>query len=356
MASSGGTTMDARHGGAHKLYVGVDIAAATATAAWMAYNAPMSGPITVAQTAHGYALLHERLTATGVVPTDTLVVLEATGSYWITLATTLAERGYHVSVINPKQAHNFAKALLKRAKTDTIDAQTLARLGATLQPAPWTPPPAIYTELQQRLAHRDALIAMRQQLRNQRHALIQQPYVVASVRARLESLVATLTTEVAALDREIAATLVQNDVWAEAAARLQTITGVGVITTAWLLTATLNFTLCPTPEAATAYAGLAPNLYQSGTSVHKRPTIGHTGHARLRTVLYLASLSAAQHNPAIKLFYDRLRAAGKSSKVARCAAARKLLHIAWAVATKGQPFDPQYHERAQQWVTAARAE
>ena len=132
---------------------------------------------------------------------------------------------------------------------------------------------------------------------------------------------------------------------AEAAARLQTITGVGLITTAWLLAATLNFTLCPTPEAATAYAGLAPHAHQSGTSVHKRPSIGHTGHARLRTVLYLASLSAAQHNPAIKPFYDRLRAAGKSPKVARCAAARKLLHIAWAVATKGQPFDPSYHTR-----------
>jgi transposase len=294
-----------------------------------------------------------KLATTGIAPSDTLIVLEATGSYWITLATTLVERGYQVSVVNPKQAHDFAKALLKRAKTDTIDAQTLARLGALLQPTPWTPPPAIYTELQQRLVHRDALLAMRQQLRNQRHALIQQPYVVASVRARLDSLIATLTDELAALDAEIAATLVQDNVWADAAARLQTITGVGLITTAWLLTATLNFTLCPTPQAATAYAGLAPHAYQSGTSVHKRPTIGHTGHARLRTVLYLASLSAAQHNPAIKPFYDRLRAAGKSPKVARCAAARKLLHIAWAVATKGQPFDPHYHARAQGVVPAS---
>ena len=176
---------------------------------------------------------------------------------------------------------------------------------------------------------------------------------MASVRARLDALVATLTDELAALDAEIGTTLVQDDAWAEAAVRLQTITGIGLITTAWLLTATLNFTLCPTPEAATAYAGLAPTPYQSGTSIRKRPTIGHTGHARLRTVLYVASLRAAQHTPAIKSFYDRLRAAGKSSKMARCAAARKVLHIAWAVATKGQPFDPQYHTRAQHVVPAS---
>jgi transposase len=166
--------MTRAQGGAYKLYVGVDVAAATVTAAWMALNEPMSAPITVAQTVPGYATLCAKLAATGIAPPDTLIVLEATGSYWITLATTLVERGYRVSVVNPKQAHDFAKVLLKRAKTDAIDAQTLARLGALLQPAPWTPPPAIYTELQQRLVHRDALIAMRQQLRNQLHALVQQ--------------------------------------------------------------------------------------------------------------------------------------------------------------------------------------
>ncbi len=171
----------------------------------------------------------------------------------------------------------------------------------------------------------------------------------------MEALIATLTDELSALDAEIATILQQDDTWADAATRLQTITGVGLITTAWLLTATLNFTLCPTPETATVYAGLAPYAHQSGTSVHKGPTIGQTGHARLRTMLYLASLSAAQHYPAIKPFYNRLHAAGKSSKVARCAAARKLLHIAWAVATKGQPFDPRYHERHGAQVEAGQA-
>jgi len=56
----------------------------------------------------------------------------------------------------------------------------------------------------------------------------------------------------------------------------------------------------------------------------------------------MATLSAARHNPVIKTFYTRLRAGGKPEKVARCAAARKLLHIAWAVVKKDQPFDPNY--------------
>jgi hypothetical protein len=68
--------------------------------------------------------------------------------------------------------------------------------------------------------------------------------------------------------------------------------------------------------------------------------------------LYLASFSAVRHNPIIKSFYDRLRAAGKPPKVARCAAARKLLHIAWAVVTKEQNFDPEYQLSSQMRAAA----
>ncbi len=251
------------------------------------------------------------------------------------------EAGFQVSVINPAQAHHFAKALLKRGKTDAIDAQTLAQLSAQLQPAIWSPPPAIDQELQQRLAERDVLVNLRQQVRNQLHALQQQPVVIEAVESRMRELIRTFNRQIAAIERELAAALQHDEAWAAAAARLQTIPGVGLITAGWLLVATLNFSLCASPEAAAAYAGLVPRPYQSGTSVRGRPSIGHTGHSRLRAALYLATLSAAQHNPRIKPFYERLRAAGKPMKVARCAVARKLLHIAWAVATGDQNFAAQ---------------
>ena len=121
-------------------------------------------------------------------PQAVLIVMEATGTYWMRLASSLVAAGFAVAVINPAQAHDFAKALLKRSKTDAIDAQTLTELGARLQPERWTPPPQVYTELQQRLVHRDGLVAARTQFRNQLHALVQQPVVIASVRTRLETL------------------------------------------------------------------------------------------------------------------------------------------------------------------------
>jgi len=103
-------------------------------------------------------------------------------------------------------------------------------------------------------------------------------------------------------------------------------------------------------EELTAYAGLAPHPFQSGTSVHGRACIGHNGNAALRTAAYLVTLSAAQHNPVIKAFYERLRAAGKPMKVGSMAAARKLLHLAWAWVKNEQDFDPLYLHKQQKAV------
>lgn len=325
---------------AYRRYVGVDIAATSATAVWMEVDQRVSTPYTFAQSATAYRALQARLVADGLPPEQVLVVLEATGSYWMRLATSLAQAGFAVSVINPAQAHHFAKALLKHAKTDAIDAHTLARLAAVLQPAAWTPPPTIYAELEQRLTQRDSLLHLRQQVANQLHALIQQPVVIAAVQTRMEQLLATFDAQLVELTAELEAALHQDEAWAAAYARLRTIPGVGLVTAVALLVTTLAFSTCPTPEAAAAYAGLAPQPRLSGTSLRGRARLVQTGNARLRTALYLATLSAARHNPAIRPFYDRLRAAGKPPKVARCAAARKLLHIAWVVVTKERNFDP----------------
>src|SRR5215217_240730 len=118
----------------YRLFVGVDIAATTATVVWQTAGAPPTRPVTIEQSPQGFAALARRLRAAGPVPAEILVVMEATGSSWLPLATALADAGFGVSVINAGQAHHFAKALLKRAKTDAIDAQTLAQLAALLRP------------------------------------------------------------------------------------------------------------------------------------------------------------------------------------------------------------------------------
>ena len=347
------------HATQYQLFVGVDIAAATVMVTWQRPQQKPSKPLTLEQTPEGFSSLHQRLLSTGARPEQILLVMEATGIFWLAFATFFARQGCAISVVNPSQAHHFAKALLKRAKTDAIDAQTLTQLAALLQPALWTPPPSIYEELEQRLSQRESLLLMRGQLRNQLHALMHNPVVVTQVRHRMEALEQTLTAQIADIEAELAALVLpqkaQTDAgapqdvtaeqaWAKNIARLQTIPGIGLLTALWIVVTTMNFTLCASAEQAAAYAGLVPMPRESGTSVYKRPCIGHSGNGRLRTALYLATLSAARYNPVIQPFYERLRLAGKPMKVARCAAARKLLLLAYALVQHQHDFDPDYQQ------------
>ena len=246
----------------YRLFVGIDIAGATFTVSWAAArNAPRTRPLTLAQTPDGFAALQSQLQTTSVAPQATLVVMEATGSYGIALGVALHQAGYAVSVVNPAHAHNDATSLPRRSKTDALDAELLTQFAAERQPARWTPPPAVYHELRQRLVARDTLMAMRQQARNHRHALRQWPVVVASVQTQLDATITDLDARIRTLEGELAQVL-QDGAWAESARLLQTIPGIGMRTAAWLLVLTINVSLCRSAAAAGAYAGLVPQMAQ----------------------------------------------------------------------------------------------
>jgi transposase len=251
---------------AYQLFVGVDIAATTFAASWTSGSLPRDRAATYAQTPDGFTAFQDCLRSLGVPEAETLVVIEAIGSYWVALAVSLHEAGYTVAVVNPAQVHNYALSLPRRAKTDALDAQLLAQFAAERQPPRWTPPPQVYHELRQRLVARDGLLSMRQQARNQRHALLQWPIVIDSVRVHLDKVIAELDERLSALEAGIAQVL-SDGAWAESARLLTSIKGIGLLTTAWLLVGTLNFQACTSAESAAAYIGLVPLARESGSSV-----------------------------------------------------------------------------------------
>jgi transposase len=125
------------------LLVGLDIAQHSAQASWLRLGQAPSAPLWLDQTPEGFAALPHHLAAQDVPPAQTLVVLEATGSYWWRLALDRSSAGYPVAVSNPAHAHYTACAQLRRSKTDARAAQLLAQFAVTLRPAPWTPPPQV---------------------------------------------------------------------------------------------------------------------------------------------------------------------------------------------------------------------
>jgi len=130
----------------YRLFVGIDVSSRTSTFASMPSGTTPSRAHTLEQTSVGFDQLNRHLLRLEPDPTAILVVMEATGTYWMRLALALSDAHIAVAVVNPAQAHDFAKALLKRSKTDAIDAQTLAEFAARLQPQPWTPPPPVQNE------------------------------------------------------------------------------------------------------------------------------------------------------------------------------------------------------------------
>ena len=325
----------------YELFVGPDIAAETASVAWHHSQTQQSGQMEIAQKQADYNRLRRQLIKLAD-PAQTLVVMEATGNYWLALALFLHQAGFVVSVINPIQSRRFADMQLQRTKTDATDAHRLAQFAQMIQPEPWTPPPAICEQLQQRLAQREDFLHMRTQERNRLHALRHNPNAEKSVVRRIERHIRYLNKEIDTLKKEIEVLLQSDHAWGNSAHRLLTVNGFGTIVTAWILVATHNFARCDTPEQAASFAGLAPHARDSGSSLRGKRSIGGSGHAALRKALYMAAGSATRYNPPIKTFYDRLVQNGKRKKVARCAAARKLMHIAWAVVVKERDFDPNY--------------
>ena len=328
------------------LFVGVAVALhtlalATATSAKAIAPAP-----SVTNDASGWQKLHQHLqhSAPHLPPAQIVVVLEATNTYWMELALRLHQWGYQLHLLNPQQAHCFAQSLRQHAKTDALDAQMLARLACerSADLPLWTPPPAIYAQLQQRLTQRDQLVEQQQQVRNRLAALHHRPDLVDSVAARDSRLIEWLATEIKILEAELKQLLAQDSDWQAAATHLLSITGIGPLTCAWLLVATLAFEGDYSLAQLTSFAGLAPHPYQSGTSVRGRGWTGSGCEGRLRRALYLAALTASRHNPQIAAFYQRLLACGKAKKVALLACAHKLLGLCRAVVLNKMDYDPHY--------------
>ena len=262
--------------------------------------------------------------------------LEATGAYGEALATYLHEAGHTVSVVNPAQIKAYAQSRLSRAKTDKADATLIAQFCAERRPPRWSPLPQEVRELQALARRLDALQEMRQMEANRLE--------VAATAAVTESLAGHL----AYLDEEVARTeeLIRAHIDSHPGLRgqrelLLSIPGVGETTAAKLLAEITDVKLYESARQLAAFAGLAPRLHESGSSVRRKARLSKTGAPRLRKALYFPAIAAIRYNPPVRAMSERLKERGKCPMQIIGAAMRKLVHIAYGVLKSGKPFDPE---------------
>jgi transposase len=260
----------------------------------------------------------------------TLIVLEATGGYEAPVAAALATAGLPVTIVNPRQVRAFAQALGRLAKTDRVDAEVLALFAARVRPTPRPLPDVATQEL-------EALLARRRQLLEMLHAERQRlPRARGrEVRRNLRAHIRWLEHGGIDADAELERLIQQSPVWRVQDELLQSVPGVGPMLARTLLGLVPELGQLDRHQIA-ALVGVAPLARDSGTLRGRRTCWG--GRPAVRTVLYMAALTAARYNPVLRLFYQRLRAAGKPAKVALTAVARKLLVLLNAILRDQRPW------------------
>ena len=272
------------------------------------------------------------------------IVFEATGPYWLRLAHWLD--GLEVSLpyacINPRQLRDFAKASPERSKTDPIDAALLVHFAETFPPSLGRPKSLSSQRLRALWRHHLELQTLFDRTRDRQEKASADPRLPAELAEGLETLLACLKSELHNVERQ-ARTLVREDSTMRQAHRLLlSIPGIGPKTALTLLAEYGPQLHCATPRQLTRYAGLEPILFESGSSVRKRPHISKQGNWRLRRALYMAALVGVRFNPVLRSFYERKLQQGLAKKSALVAAMRKLLHLVYGVLKHQQPFNPDH--------------
>lgn len=261
-----------------------------------------------------------------------LIVLEATGGYEAFLAAELVAADLAVAVVNPRQTRDFARALGRLAKTDAIDAATLALFAEKVQPRCHTPRSDREERLKALVTRRHQLVALRTAELNRR------PHATAEVRKSIDVVLRTLRRQIEELDRQIRGTVRHCPLWREQDDLLQSVPGVGPQTSQMLLAALPELGRLNRRQIA-SLVGVAPLNRDSGQRRGQRTTWG--GRAAVRATLYMAALAGIRCNPVLRTFYQRLRGAGKKAKVALTACMRKLLVILNAIVRTQQPWHLQ---------------
>ena len=313
-------------------YIGIDVSKDSFVAAY--------------PTKSGYTTKTFKNIANGVrqfinsLPEDCHCVMEATGNYSMLLLYLLQKANITVSMENPQKIKHFARAMLSTTKTDEIDAKLIAMYGEKMDPKPYRIPSESILLLKQK---RTVLRQLKKQFAmwtNLQESMEPLPKKDPASKVAIEQTIKFLRKQISKLEDDI--THLSNKEFKRQMELLTSIRGIGENIASALIIATGGFTYFSTAKQISRFLGLCPTYQQSGTSVNVKGHINRNGDTYLRSQLYIAALASIRFNAACKETYDRLKAKGKSGKVAVVAVANKLIRQAYAIVTNNQPYIDGY--------------
>jgi transposase len=325
-------------------FLGIDVAKAHLDCHLLNKTTGKSKTKRVANTKVGISALLKSLAGWNITLNGLTVIIEPTSTYHELVATDLHDLGGRVCLVNPAKLRYYARGIGVHSKNDGIDARLLAHYGSVEPLQTWQAPSEAVRTLKMLLARRDALAEDLQRERNRGEKY--QASVDADVIARsIAAGITFLEQQLKKIDEEIRSHIDNHPDLGRMDDLMQTIPGVGPRVSS-NLTALFGAITFDRAEQVGAYAGLVPVEWQSGSSIRGKARLSKAGPAKLRRLLYMPAVVAAQKNPDIKAIYDRLLAAGKSKMAALGAAMRKLVQLCFGVVRSNKPYDPQWQQKA----------
>jgi transposase len=260
-----------------------------------------------------------------------IVCLEATGIYHFDLAIALHDAGVSLMVVNPKASHNFAKVLMKNSKTDAVDAR--------MDFVAWARPSNEKLALRSFARRINALTGQKAAAKNHLHALTATQETPKAVLRDAKLAISQLEKRIGCLTAAAVAWIEKYPELKRVMALLVGIKGIAQTSAIALMGELLLLPPDLSHREWVKFAGLDPKAFDSGKSVHKKACISKAGNRHIRSALYMPALSAKQHDPHVKAYFDHLVANGKKPLQGVCAVMRKLLHAIHGMLKHDKPFD-----------------
>ncbi|ANF52388.1 hypothetical protein A0O34_18530 [Chryseobacterium glaciei] len=267
---------------------------------------------------------------------ECICVMEASGSYYLKLATFLSTHEINVCVINALVIRRFSQMRMSRAKTDKKDAMLIAEYGRSENPGLWEPEANHTLELKQMQAYLEQLNKNRTGFILQKEAFAQNPVKSEAIEASISCVLEKIEQAIKTIECQME--LIIKTHHQEMFDQLRSIPGMGGKTSLLLIVISGGFTKFEKYKQLVSYVGISPRIFESGTSVRGRSKICKMGMSKVRAMLYLCAWSAKRCNKACKDLYDRLVEKGKAKKLALIAVVNKLLKQAFAIATKKEYY------------------
>lgn len=273
-----------------------------------------------------------------LIEADDLVLMEASGSYYLPLADYLYSKGIKVVVENPLSIKRYSQSRLKRAKTDKADSKVIAEYGKkNLEDLNlWHPESKVCLRIRQMYTRIQMLQKQLSQSNNQLEAFMSSGFVDEKLEIEIKTSISQLESGKELLEKEIEKLALEE--FSETIDNLTSIPGIGIKSAVMLIVITDNFRKFEHSKQLIAFVGFSPRIYESGSSVRGRSGICKMGKAQIRKLLYICSWSAKRWNKKCKEMYERLIQNGKAERVVKIAIANKLLKQVFAIGKKKEKY------------------